>query len=443
MCRTGSARSTRSWSASWAGSWAASSAGCLIGRTVSFVAALLTTIVLAIAIERRCGRGRAWPQASSLGSGPMFGFTIMVRPDALAELLGVGGFLLSGGRSRGTAQPVLHSWSWRSSPSRPPWSSCWPPRWPRSSPERSARDFPILGAASALLLAVVVVVTVLATQLRPLAGRRAVMPWSFPTWLTAIGGSWSPVPAPGVPRDRSQALAWRHSRPRAVRPATLVLVLLSSSLILSAKLGADINYYLSLRVAEALRGGRTLACRALTRHRPPPAPAIRPAGRDNPPGVCSDDSLHPDGADVRGARQYRVRVLRDAKRAPPSATYREATALARTRVHLLTDVGLLDLHQGERAAFGDPWLFRTLVETGRLQPTAMARRIDSQYYDVFITTHDLNSPRYVDHDFRLPKGLFERVRASYVLPRSPRGLQYYVPRCASDESLSLVLCPLL
>ena len=110
-------------------------------------------------------------------------------------------------------------------------------------------------------------------------------------------------------------------------------------------------------------------------------------------------------------------------------TYREAIALAQDpRVHLLTDVGLLDLHQGERAAFGDPWLFRTLVETGRLQPATMAERIDSQYYDIFVSTHDLDSPGYGRHDFRLPKSLFTRVRANYVYRRSPPGLQFYVPR---------------
>ncbi len=110
-------------------------------------------------------------------------------------------------------------------------------------------------------------------------------------------------------------------------------------------------------------------------------------------------------------------------------TYREAITMAQDpRVHLLTDVGLLDLYQGERAAFGDPWLFRTLVETGRLDPNRMAARIDSQYYDVFISTHDLESPRYPGHDFRLPRGLFERVRANYVYRQSPPGLQFYVPR---------------
>ena len=110
-------------------------------------------------------------------------------------------------------------------------------------------------------------------------------------------------------------------------------------------------------------------------------------------------------------------------------THNDAIALARNpQVRLLTDVGLLDLYQGERAAFGDPWLFCTMVELGRLQPTTMAQRIDAQYYDFFITSHDLDSPEYAKHIYRLPKGLFERVRANYVLSRGRRGLMFYVPR---------------
>jgi len=404
----------------------------LIGRTVSFASGLLTTLVLAIAIGRRWGRGAGLAGGVlSLGSGPMFGFTVMVRPDALAELLGVGGFLLSGGRSRaaraaGVALLVLAILTKQTAV-----VFLLAAALATVLAGERRRGLGILGAAAALLIVVVVAVTVLREPhfARSLVGER-VMPWSFDTWLTAIRRIL--VSCPDLlllPAIGLWLWLGDSSQPRAVRPATLVLVLLASALVLSAKLGADINYYLSLRVAEGLAMG------ALWH-------AVHSTGTDRHPRVRSAllAAMTLLATALMVPSVLMARIYFDLANTEsvfyetPSGhhllrTYREAIALAQDpRVHLLTDVGLLDLHQGERAAFGDPWLFRTLVETGRLQPTAMAERIDSQYYDIFITTHDLNSPRYVNHDFRLPKGLFERVRANYVYRQSPRGLQFYVPR---------------
>jgi hypothetical protein len=114
------------------------------------------------------------------------------------------------------------------------------------------------------------------------------------------------------------------------------------------------------------------------------------------------------------------------------AAYRSGLALARDpEVAMLTDSGLLDLYQGERAAFGDPWLFHTLVDRGKLRPATLIDRLDAQHYDVVITAHDLDSPRYINEDFRLPDVLIEHARAHYVLrsvepgPRARQRLYYY------------------
>ena len=61
---------------------------------------------------------------------------------------------------------------------------------------------------------------------------------------------------------------------------------------------------------------------------------------------------------------------------------------------LLTDSGFIDLHAKERAVFGDPWLFRMLVETGRIDPKVLIDRIDSGYYAVIATTGDLRKADY-------------------------------------------------
>jgi hypothetical protein len=404
----------------------------LIGRTVSFVSGLLTTLVLAVAIGRRYGRGAGLAGGVlSLGSGPMFGFTVMVRPDALAELLGVGGFLLSGGRSRGARATGVALLVLAILTKQTAVVFLLAAALATLVAGEKRRGLGILGAAAGLMIVVVVVVTILREPnfARSLVGER-VMPWSFPTWLTAIRRILVSCPELLLfPAIGLWLWLGDGSRPRAVRPASLVLVLLASSLILSAKLGADINYYLSLRVAEGFAVGALwhAAHSAATDRHPRRRSALLAATTLVACALMVPSVLmariYFDLANIESAfydTPNGHRFLR---------TYREAIALAQDpRVHLLTDVGLLDLHQGERAAFGDAWLFRTLVETGRLQPTTMAERIDSQYYDVFITTHDLDSPRYVNHDFRLPKGLFERVRANYVLRRSPRGLQMYVPR---------------
>src|SRR5262249_38061488 len=53
----------------------------LIGRALSFAAALSTTLVAALWTGRRYGRGAGLVAAVlSLGAMPMFGFTVMVRP---------------------------------------------------------------------------------------------------------------------------------------------------------------------------------------------------------------------------------------------------------------------------------------------------------------------------------------------------------------------------
>jgi hypothetical protein len=267
-----------------------------------------------------------------------------------------------------------------------------------------------------------------------LVGER-VMPWSFANWLVILRriviscADLFVLPAIGLwcwLGDRSQ--------PRAVPPAVLCLVLLAAALGLSGKAGSDMNYYLSLRVAEAIAAGALWhavhAGASGTQSR-------RRAATLGAASLLTIAALVPSL--VTALTYFDLATIESTFYETPNGqtflkSYGKAFALASNpQVRVLTDSGLIDLYQGQRAAFGDPWLFRTLVETGQLQPTVMARRIDSQYYDVFITAHDFTSPRYVNHDFRLPRGLFERVRANYVLGPSPPGLQFHVRRGRPPE----------
>jgi hypothetical protein len=92
---------------------------------------------------------------------------------------------------------------------------------------------------------------------------------------------------------------------------------------------------------------------------------------------------------------------------------------------MLTDSGFIDLHARERAVFGDPWLFRMLVDTGRIRPRVLIERIDSGYYETIITMADFRLPAYESNDFGLPMALVERLRGRYELVRSGDGLFVY------------------
>jgi hypothetical protein len=98
--------------------------------------------------------------------------------------------------------------------------------------------------------------------------------------------------------------------------------------------------------------------------------------------------------------------------------------------HFLTDSGLLDLYRRERADFGDPWLFRLMVETGRIDPIKMKERIENKYYEVVITKSDLMSDGYAQFNAGLPTVLYERVRAHYEPVGQLEDLFYYAPRGA-------------
>src|SRR6185312_2633291 len=62
----------------------------VIGRVVTFLATLATTFIVGRVATRHYGRGPGVLGAiMTLGPAPMIGSTFMVRPDALADVLGL------------------------------------------------------------------------------------------------------------------------------------------------------------------------------------------------------------------------------------------------------------------------------------------------------------------------------------------------------------------
>ena len=75
----------------------------LVGRGVSIVSVVATSIVLGVVLKRRYGvRAAIFGMLLSLGGCPLYAAGVMTRPDALAEFLGMTGFFLAEGRSRST-----------------------------------------------------------------------------------------------------------------------------------------------------------------------------------------------------------------------------------------------------------------------------------------------------------------------------------------------------
>jgi hypothetical protein len=404
----------------------------LIGRAVSFGSALSTTFLIAVWTGRSYGRGAALAAAVlSLGNEAMKGFTVMVRADALADLLGFAGFLLTGGPRAGTriAGVALILLAILTKQTSGIFLLAAALALGLEGQRRWA--YAVLGGGLAVLLLVVGLVNVLiepyfAVSLLSVA---TMHPWDYHAWrvlfgrVALIGGDLLVLPVAGL-------VLWLGQRPRAVRPAALTIVLLSAAVGLSGKIGADMNYYLCLRIPEGFAAG------ALWKsvHAAAGRSAARMAGLTLTtalaiatmyPGILAATGLY------ERVREYTA-FLATPGGQRTLAAYRSAIALARDPgVALLTDSGLLDLYQGERAAFGDPFQFHTLVDRGKLQPTTLIERLDAQHYDVVITTHNLDSPQYVNEDFRLPDVLIEHARAHYVFrsvepgPRARQPLYYY------------------
>ena len=402
-----------------------------IGRWVAFGSGLLTSLAVGWVAGRRYGAFAGVAGAvASLGAAPMLGFSVMVRPDMTAETLGVVGFFLVGrrelaGRLVGAGLLALAIFTKQTAAIFLLAASL---AWAAEGEWR--RGLRLLLGVLAVSAAVVMAVTLLSEPnfARSLAGDSRT-PWDAASFVKNLGRAarLSPdilfFPALGLGLWLSGLTGSRE-----IRPAVLTALLLAAGLGLAAKRGADLNYYLSLRVSEGLAVG------ALWRAWSGPRSRARSTGlavatllgcATMVPGVLVAVSqalderskaaflAGPYGQDLRGF-------------------YRDACEMARNpKSRLLTDSGLIDLYQGKRAAFGDPYLFRIMAETGQVDLSTMRERVDSQYYDLIVTTAELDRPSYDSYEFGLPMPLIERARARYARVGSRAGLFLYGRRPGS------------
>ena len=396
-----------------------------IGRGVSFGSGLLTSLAVGVVAARGSGKfAGIVAGVLSLGAAPMFGFSVMVRPDLMAELLGVVGFFLAGrkgwaGEWVGGGLLVLAILTKQTAGVFLLAAAL---GWAAEGDWR--RGLRLMAGCLAATLLVVAAATLTAEPnfARSLAGESKT-PWEFGSWARTLGRAarLAPdllfFPILGLVLWASGATGRREGR-----PALLAAVLLASSVGLAAKRGADLNYYLSLRVVEGLAVASLW--RAWGAAKSPARSATLAAGTllgvlTLVPGslYASSEALSARAKAAFLAGPYGRDVL---------GFYRELFALARMPgSRLLTDSGLIDLHHGRLADFGDPWLFRVLAETGQVDPGVMRNRVDSGYYDLIVTTSELDRPGYDVYEFGLPRAVVERARARYVRVDARGGLFLY------------------
>lgn len=399
-----------------------------IGRALTLASALATSLGLGWYLRRRYGRGEALAGfLLSLGGGPMFGFAVMVRPDLLAEFFGVVGFYLSGRNERGwrVLGGALLVAAILTKQTAAVFLVASALAWFLEGERR--RGLALLGGGLATVAAIVAATTLLLEPnfARDLLGESKT-PWSPPNWLATLrrlvvlSPDMLVFPVVGL-------VLWNARRPRDVRSTTLTVVILAASLVTSAKRGADLNYYMSLRVVEALGVGALWhAARTATSRGGRLASATV--------AVLGGLTLLQGGlhALTQAAFTWNAASSTDTSAGKGFiAAYRRIFRVAGDPgVQLLTDAGIFDLYQRERAAFGDPWLFRMLVETGRIRPEVMRRKIEAEEYDLVITTSDVNAPGYATYEFGLPMVLAERVREHYALVGTEARLFVYQRRGA-------------
>jgi hypothetical protein len=217
---------------------------------------------------------------------------------------------------------------------------------------------------------------------------------------------------------------WLAPGSRDVRLATLAVVLLAGNVLAAGKYGAAPNYYLGLRGVEGLAAGALWRAARAAEGRARWAalgawaalvPMLLLSLGGWAVGIHGVQSQAAFLASPQGRSYLRVhQALLDKARDPAA--------------RILTDSGMIDLYQGSRAAFGDPWLFRVMVDTGRIDPVTMKRRIDDGYYDLVVTTSDLDAPKYATFDRALPAVLAERVRKRYEPAGTFGELHFYSRR---------------
>ncbi len=392
-----------------------------IGRLVTLAAVAGGSLLVAHGAWRRHGGGAtASALTLSLGAAPMFGFASMTRPDALADALGLSGFLI------GLAQPRAASIAAgivlaAAALTKQPAGVYAIAALGALVLQRRATSAAWLGATAATAVAAAIAVTTVAAGPGFARGlvAEADTGWTIGDWTGVLWRLWMTSPDLLVFAGLG-LIIWTRRASRDRPLAILCIVVLAAGVVTSGKKGAELNYFLALRNVEAFAVASLLA----VRRAPDVSRWILPAM------LIAAVSLVPSLWHAAAqARYLQAKHADDQGLRTLAREYVELYALASDpSVRVLTDNGAVDIRQGERALFGDPWLFRVLAEEGRIDVSPVVKRVEAGTYDWIVTSRDLADPSYRTYDFGLPEPILDAARRHVVPVGRKAGLFVYRPR---------------
>jgi hypothetical protein len=357
----------------------------------------------------------------AIGSAPLKGFGVMARCDVMADVLGFIGFLLvvgARGKYRLFAGIAILSLAILT---------------------KQTTAFYLFAAVIAILLtenrlrAVVVAagglgLTGLAILALFLSGETEVVP-------SLLGEAHTPTDLVGyrIVLDRLLILGreliyfpligmiyWLGRRHRDVPLAVLTLVSMLACFVTALKLGSNLNYFMPLRLLAPL-GAAVFLHDIWLRTRPGPDMFRWRSARS----WCTlalllavtynfQPSLLHAQLSAGEARELYLfyKIPEGLEVVSVSEIFRKGASA--TPETILTDDGQIALYQTDKAPFTDPWLFRMMVETGRIKPTRLIEKIENEQFDTLVTTKDIFSREYETYTYGFPPVVLAALREHYI-----------------------------
>jgi hypothetical protein len=396
-----------------------------IARGVTLFFTLLGAVLVAAAVRPHGKFAMFAAGCLAVGSGVTNGFGWMARPDIASDVLGFAGFLAATSATPVgigialLAAGVLCKQTTVLYIAAATLALLWQGRW-----KRAVAAFVGSVALTGMVLSLVY-----------FAGERRVFtdilleassPWKWDHWKTIamrllrrsgdvvllclLGGvGWIAALRSGTLESIASAKRW------------LALLLVASIFggVGSAKFGSDLNYYLPLRfiAAAALAGilGRLASPQV-------GAAAIFAALLGVAPIM--------NGMLPMLASLSRHEAFNPVKRAKVELYEKELAGIAvlsRSK-QVLTNND--DVALRIENPFMDPFLFKMLVDTGRLHPTVLEERLRRGEYDLIVATGEFDDPNYRGSAFAMPKRLAAAIEERYKLV-SKTTLNYYRPKSSA------------
>lgn len=397
-----------------------------IGRLLTTGSGLALAVLVYLYLARRlCPIAAAIGGLLALGSGPMVAFGVMVRPDAIADVLGFAGFLLAGscGAVGLWGGAVLLALACLTKQTAGVYALAAIAALLAASPPAKRRAA-LLAAATAAIILAVAVAGRLAGEPRLLAGLLAqgqigFSPRQLATVLSLLNLRspellWFPLVGLGLWLGRR----WRNLPLAALAISTLLLAILTA-----AKKGSDLNYFLSLRAVAAI-GSATL-CDVVLKEAVPTRRAATLV-------LVSLAMALPSVLAVGGAAAEQIKSawqsqLPDGQSRLAART--EAIRMASDRQHpILTDCDALGVYQATGAPLLDPYLFRLRVQTGQLDLAALIERINRGQFAALILSADPAIDYPETYIWNLPRTVAASIVAHYRFERHLGPWLVYVPR---------------